>query len=94
MGAPGSRFLQGWDAGEGTKTGRLRAFSVPHETLLPGLQFTLAGIIGAPATYYEVPAIRFSYDLLAYLYVFFFPSRAIPDRNSFASNLCTRLATS
>lgn len=68
------RFLQGWDAGEGTKTGRLRAFSVPHETLLPGLQFTLAGIIGAPATYYEVPAIRFSYDLLAYLYVLFFPS--------------------
>lgn len=36
-------------------------------TILPALQFTLAGVIGNPTKFYEVPAIRFAYDLLSYL---------------------------
>lgn len=67
-----SRFLQGFVTDEvvpdeGGGATRFRAFRVPHVTLLPGLQFSLAGIIGAPATFYGVPAIRFAYELYGYM---------------------------
>lgn len=39
----------------------------PHRTLLPGLQFILAGTIGKPAAFYVVPAVRFSYAVLSYV---------------------------
>lgn len=39
----------------------------PHRTLMPGLQFVLAGVIGKPDTFFVVPAVRFSYGLLSYL---------------------------
>lgn len=39
----------------------------PHTTLLPGLQFSLAGIVGKPDTFYSVPAIRFAYEVLSYM---------------------------
>lgn len=43
------------------------ASKLPHSTLLPGLQFTLAGIIGKPVAFYVVPAVRFIFELLSYL---------------------------
>lgn len=64
------RFLQGWD--DDMKNGPgvpLPKSGLPHRTLLPGLQFTLAGIIGKPAMFYEVPAVRFAFELLSYMYV-------------------------
>lgn len=36
-------------------------------TLLPGLQFSLAGIIGRPDSFFCVPAVRFAYIVLSYL---------------------------
>eukprot|EP00752_Nemacystus_decipiens_P009021 g8052.t1 len=39
----------------------------PHVTLLPGLQFSLAGILGKPQTFYQVPAVRFMFELFSYL---------------------------
>ncbi|CAN0376362.1 unnamed protein product, partial [Ascophyllum nodosum] len=39
----------------------------PRCTILPGLQFLLAGIIGKPETFYEVPAILFTFELFSYL---------------------------
>lgn len=39
----------------------------PHSTLLPGLQFSLAGIIGKPDAFFVVPAVRFAYMLLSYV---------------------------
>ncbi|CAM9276872.1 unnamed protein product [Scytosiphon promiscuus] len=69
------RFLQGWGEGRngisirGKNAKSLRWFIVPHLTLLPGLQFTLAGVIGVPARFYEVPAIRWFYGVLSYMRV-------------------------
>ncbi|CAM9260310.1 unnamed protein product, partial [Hapterophycus canaliculatus] len=69
------RFLQGWGEGrddissDGKNDQIVRWFGVPHLTLLPGLQFTLAGIIGVPARFYEVPAIRWFYGVLSYMQV-------------------------
>ena len=40
---------------------------IPHRTLLPGLQFSLAGILGKPETFYEVPAVRFAFEILSYV---------------------------
>ena len=40
---------------------------VPHTTILPGLQFWLAGLVGKPGTFYDVPAVRFAFELLSYL---------------------------
>ncbi|CAN0416276.1 unnamed protein product [Ascophyllum nodosum] len=39
----------------------------PRSTILPGLQFLLAGIIGKPETFYEVPAMLFTFELFSYL---------------------------
>lgn len=39
----------------------------PHSTVLPGLQFSLAGIIGKPETFYQVPAVRFVFEIFSYL---------------------------
>lgn len=40
---------------------------VPHSTMLPGLQFSLAGILGKPETFYQVPVIRFIYEIFGYM---------------------------
>ncbi len=40
---------------------------VPHTTILPGLQFWLAGLVGKPGTFYDVPAVRFTFELWSYL---------------------------
>lgn len=39
----------------------------PHRTVLPGLQFSLAGVIGKPETFYSVPAVLFAMEMLSYL---------------------------
>ncbi|CAN0140980.1 unnamed protein product, partial [Scytosiphon promiscuus] len=41
--------------------------SIPHLTVLPGLQFSLAGILGRPDVFYQVPVIRFAFEILSYL---------------------------
>lgn len=75
-----NRFLQGWDhthsklkwnfpsrpRSEEKEDGDLPR-SIPHYTVLPGLQFSLAGVLGKPETFYQVPALRFAYHLLYYL---------------------------
>ncbi|CBN74318.1 Ankyrin Repeat Transient Receptor Potential Channel [Ectocarpus siliculosus] len=40
---------------------------IPHSTMLPGLQFSLAGIQGKPETFYKVPVIRFAFEIFSYL---------------------------
>lgn len=42
-------------------------WNVPHLTILPGLQFTLAGILGKPETFYQVPVIRFIFEIFSYV---------------------------
>lgn len=39
---------------------------LPHRTPLPGLQFILAGIIGKPATFFDIPIVRFAFGVIAY----------------------------
>lgn len=62
------RFLQGVSVDDTNEvcTGRVSR-SIPHTTLLPGLQFSLAGIVGKPETFYTVPAVRFAYEVLSYM---------------------------
>eukprot|EP00752_Nemacystus_decipiens_P018490 g16578.t1 len=48
-------FLQG----AGAKT--------PSVTLLPGAQFTVTGVIAAPAEYYRIPAVRMALDFVVYV---------------------------
>lgn len=38
---------------------------LPHSTILPGLQFSLAGILGKPETFYDVPVIRFVFEIFS-----------------------------
>lgn len=64
---PVARFLQGWENGDEIGIQRSEYPTLPHVTLLPGLQFLLAGIIGKPSAFYEVPAVRFTYELLSYM---------------------------
>lgn len=40
---------------------------LPHRTVLPMLQFSLAGIIGKPDTFFNVPAVRFAFEFLQFL---------------------------
>eukprot|EP00903_Cladosiphon_okamuranus_P014653 g13587.t1 len=40
---------------------------IPHLTMLPGLQFSLAGILGKPGTFYKVPVMRFVFEIFSYL---------------------------
>ena len=40
---------------------------IPHLSVLPGLQFSLAGILGKPGTFYNVPVIRFVFEIFSYL---------------------------
>ncbi|CAM9206508.1 unnamed protein product [Ectocarpus fasciculatus] len=44
-----------------------RQWRIPHSTMLPGLQFSLAGIQGKPETFYKVPVIRFAFEIFSYL---------------------------
>ncbi|CAM9397930.1 unnamed protein product [Ectocarpus fasciculatus] len=44
-----------------------KRWTIPHSTILPGLQFSLAGVLGKPETFYEVPAIRFVFEIFTYL---------------------------
>ncbi|CAM9566354.1 unnamed protein product, partial [Ascophyllum nodosum] len=60
------RFLQGWDRVRGILAPAELATAFPHSTLLPGLQFTLAGIVGNPVTF-VVPAVRFMFELMSYI---------------------------
>lgn len=46
---------------------RRRWAQLPHSTALPMLQFSLAGIIGKPDTFYNVPAVRFAFEFLHFL---------------------------
>lgn len=39
----------------------------PHSTVLPLLQFSLAGIIGKPDTFFNVPANRFAFEFLQFM---------------------------
>eukprot|EP00903_Cladosiphon_okamuranus_P011821 g11108.t2 len=59
---------------------------LPHSTALPMLQFSLAGIIGKPDTFYNVPAVRFAFEFLQFLtmLVLFCFSVRLQDRNSIA----------
>ena len=52
------RLLQGFEFDEK---------KVQHRTVFPGLQFTLAGIMGKPDKYYIVPAIRMAFVVMSYL---------------------------
>ncbi|CAM9548053.1 unnamed protein product, partial [Ectocarpus fasciculatus] len=69
------RFLQGWnptdmsteEQARGKPTRRLDRNQLPHTTVLPMLQFSLAGLIGKPAVFYNVPAVRFALEFLHYL---------------------------
>ncbi|CAM9923666.1 unnamed protein product, partial [Scytosiphon promiscuus] len=58
------RVMQGWD--HSPKQGITNGY-LPHLTILPGLQFSLAGIIGKPETFYTVPVIRFAFEIFSYL---------------------------
>lgn len=44
-----------------------KEWRVPHSTVLPGLQFSLAGIVGKPETFYQVPVIRFVFEIFGHL---------------------------
>ncbi|CAB1096081.1 unnamed protein product [Ectocarpus sp. CCAP 1310/34] len=69
------RFLQGWNPTDmspeeqprGRSTRRSDRNKLPHTTVLPMLQFSLAGLIGKPAVFYNVPAVRFALEFLHYL---------------------------
>lgn len=52
--------------GQGEQTEQ-RQIRIPHSTILPGLQFSLAGILGKPETFYDVPVIRFMFEIFSYL---------------------------
>lgn len=54
------RLLQGFEFDEESMTSQYR-------TVFPGLQFTLAGVIGKPVSYYVVPAIRMVFVVISYL---------------------------
>lgn len=54
------RFLQGW---------KIEGKTLPHRAVLPGMQFTLAGIMGKPSSYYVVPAIRMFFVVFNYMWV-------------------------
>ena len=39
----------------------------PRTTVLPSLQFSMAGILGKPHEFFLVPSIRFFYEAISYL---------------------------
>lgn len=45
----------------------IRRTPLPHRTVLPMLQFSLAGVIGKPDTFFNVPAVRFTFEFLQFL---------------------------
>lgn len=61
-----SRFLQGWDPDNVMRPQEIGT-DFPHQTLLPGLQFVLAGIVGKPDTFFTVPVVRFAFDIFSYV---------------------------
>lgn len=66
------RFLQGWTWECGMlydKKIELLQWTFPHQTLLPGLQFSLAGLIGKPDVFFDIPVIRFMFEFLSYMCV-------------------------
>lgn len=50
-----------------TEEDKRRWTQLPHSTALPMLQFSLAGIIGKPDTFYNVPAVRIAFEFLHFL---------------------------
>lgn len=54
------RLLQGFQFDE-------ESIKYQYRTVFPGLQFTLAGVIGKPVSYYVVPAIRMVFVVISYL---------------------------
>ncbi|CAN0371819.1 unnamed protein product, partial [Laminaria digitata] len=42
---------------------------LPHSTLIPGLQFSMAGIVGRPEEFFLVPSVRFFYETFSYLFM-------------------------
>lgn len=59
------RLLQGWYFRDFDRDGKQWIF--PHITIIPGLQFSLAGIVGKPETFYDIPAVRFAFEVFSYL---------------------------
>ncbi|CAN0037159.1 unnamed protein product, partial [Scytosiphon promiscuus] len=66
------RLLQGWDR-EAMMVPRMVEDSAfqgfPHTTVLPGLQFILAGLIGKPDIFFLVPFVRFMFETTCYLFM-------------------------
>ncbi|CAM9177459.1 unnamed protein product [Ectocarpus sp. 12 AP-2014] len=66
-----SRFLQGIpEESNFNGISRLttsRRPNIPNSTVLPGLQFSLAGILGKPEVLYNVPVVRFAYEIFSYV---------------------------
>lgn len=58
---------KGKDEGKNENEDKGSRWNLPHLTILPGLQFTLAGILGKPETCYHVPVIRFIFEILSFL---------------------------
>ncbi|CAM9231614.1 unnamed protein product [Scytosiphon promiscuus] len=50
---------------------------VPRLTVLPGVQFVLAGLIATPTSYYRVPATRMALDVVLYAYFIIVVSIAV-----------------
>ena len=42
-------------------------FCFPHTSVLPSLQFFMAGVIGKPEVFFLVPRTRFFYEIYSYL---------------------------
>lgn len=64
------RCLQGWDEDDmkkGPGMTRPAETVLPYRTIFPAVQFVLAGIIGKPATYCQVPIVRFAFGIICHL---------------------------
>ena len=62
------RILQGWDIRTPLVRGKTSSsFSFPHTTVLPGLQYSMAGVIRKPEVFFLVPSVRFFYETFSYM---------------------------
>lgn len=66
-----NRILQGWKscslAMGSVRDKESSFFYFPHTSLIPGLQFSMAGIVGRPEEFFLVPSVRFFYETFSYL---------------------------
>lgn len=65
------RFLQGWESNRMMRPwfskGSSFFYRFPHTSVVPALQFVMAGAIGKPEDIFLVPRARFFYDIYSYL---------------------------